>query len=86
MAVPSTHDADAASIFLDRSSEGRPYLDGLALVEIETDNDLLSLLTEAPQADIREVAVDLASAVQTTVRMLYVVDLIDMLSERITET
>ena len=83
MAVPSTHDADAASIFLDRSSEGRPYLDGLALVEIETDNDLLSLLTEAPQADIREVA---ASAVQTTVRMLYVVDLIDMLSERITET
>lgn len=79
-------DADAASIFVNCSGEGRPYLGGLSLVEIETDNDLLALLTEAQQAGILKVAVDLASADQTTVRMLHVVDLLDMLRERIAET
>ena len=68
------------------SGEGRPYLSGLSLVKIETDNDLLSLLTEAQQSGILEVAVDVASADQTTVRMLYVVDLLDMIRERIAET
>jgi hypothetical protein len=71
---------------LDRTGEGRPYLEGLFPVEVETDNDLLSLLTEAQRAGILEVAIDVASADQTTVRMLYVVDFIDMLRERIAET
>jgi len=71
-------DADAASIFVERSKERLLFVSSLSLVEIETDNDLLSLLTEASQAGIKEVAVDVASASQTTVRMLYVVDLIDM--------
>jgi hypothetical protein len=79
-------DADAATIFLDHTGEGRPYLDGLFLVEIETDNDLLSLLTAALQDGIREVAFDVASADQRIARVLYVVDVIDMLRERIAET
>lgn len=58
----------------------------MSLVEIETDNALLSLLTDASQDGIREVAFDVASADQMIVRMLYVVDLIDMLRERIAET
>jgi hypothetical protein len=73
-------DADAATIFLNRSHRGH-----LSTVEIATDEELLALLENAQQDGIREVAVDLASADETTVRMLYTVDLIDMLRERIAE-
>jgi hypothetical protein len=65
--------------------ERSPCLGRLALAEIETDDDLLALLTEAQQAGILEVAVDVTSADQTTVRMLYTADLLDMLRERLAE-
>jgi hypothetical protein len=80
-ALPIWTDVDAAETFIERS----PCLDRLALAEIETDDDLLALLTEAQQDGILEVAVDVTSADQTTVRMLYTADLLDMLRERIAD-
>ena len=78
-------DADAVAIFMERSRRGRLYLGRLALIEIETDDDLLALLTEAQPAGILEVAVDLTSADQTVVRMLHTTDLLDMLRKRLAD-
>jgi hypothetical protein len=84
-AIPVWTDMDAAETFVERNHERCPYLGRLALVEIETDDDLLALLTEVQQAGIVEVAFDLTSADQTIVRMLYTADVLDLLQERIAE-
>ena len=82
---PCDPDADAAATFLERNLDRYPCPGRLAFVEIETDDDLLALLTEVQQAGIVEVAFDMTSADQTIVRMLYTTDVLDLLQDRIAE-
>jgi hypothetical protein len=84
-AIPVWTDADAAATFLERNHDRYPCPGRLALVEIETDDDLWALLTEVQQAGIVEVAFDMTSADQTIVRMLYTADVLGLLQDRIAE-
>lgn len=78
-------DMDAALWFLENSIASWPSMESLSLFKIESDGRLLDLLTAAQKDGIQEIAVDASCADQRTVRMLYTVDIIDMLQERIAE-
>ncbi len=79
-------DADAASKFIDCSREKLPYISSCLLVEIETEDDLLDLMTKAYRDGILEVAINVKSVFQKIVLMVYVADLIAMLREHLAET
>jgi hypothetical protein len=78
-------DDDAVSSFLDRARSGRPYMDGLLLVEIATDDELLALLEEANGSGIHETVVDVADPDQQIVRAISVVEVMSLIRERIAD-